>query len=79
MIPLSDCAEALELLALVVNITGNKLLAELSELYYRDIGRAADTGFLSGFKLCGQSVGIPTGNKRSLEACHIFVTNNKVL
>ena len=79
MIPFTYCAQTLELFALVVDIASYKLLAKLSQFNNRDVCRAADACFLSCLKLCGQTVSIPAGNIRSLEARHVFIAYNKVL
>ena len=78
LIPLTDYTESFKLCTLIVNVAFYELFAHFTKFNYRNFGRVADTGFLSGFKLCRKTVRIPTGNIRSFKACHILVSHNKI-
>ena len=79
IVPLADDAEALELLALVVDVAADELFTQLAQLGDGDIRRAADACLGARLELGGQAVGVPSGNEGGLEARHILVSDDEVL
>ena len=79
IVPFADAAKTLELLTLIVDIACDELLTELAQLNHGNIGRVADTRFLSCFQLGGQTVGIPSRYKGRFETRHILIADDEIL
>ena len=61
IVPLADDAEALELVALVIDIALDEFFAKTAQLDDGDIGGGADARLGARLQLGGESVGIPAG------------------
>ena len=79
VIPVSNAAKALELIALTVEIRHRKLAADLSQFHIGNRGGITDARLFASLEFRGKTMRIPTGHIRSLESRHIAMTHNDIL
>ena len=79
IVPLADAAEALERVALLVEIAERVFAAERAQLDVRHRRGVRNAGLAARLQLGRQAVRIPAGDVRRLEAAHVLVANDEVL